>query len=129
MQRESVISRTELERVQNLRDEVFNKGCIPRWVGLGGSVVFAVLAIIVIPYLYTPVKWCVSSLPNKCPLCTPQSSDVPETYQAVAQLICSSPDASHTCVSCTPPMEQGIMYALVWWPRIILRHHHVASLS
>ncbi len=57
LQRESVLSRNELERVQNLRDEVFNKGCIPTWVGIGGSIIFAVLAIIVIPFLYTPVKW------------------------------------------------------------------------
>ena len=29
----------------------------PTWVGIGGSIIFAVLAIIVIPFLYTPVKW------------------------------------------------------------------------
>jgi len=52
-----VVSRTELERVQQMRDEVFNKGCIPSWVGFGGYIGFAVLAIIVIPFLYTPVKW------------------------------------------------------------------------
>ena len=49
-----------------MRDEVFNKGCIPAWVGVGGSVAFAVLAIIVIPFLYTPVKWYGQTFPQIC---------------------------------------------------------------
>ena len=58
MQRDSVIARSEVERIQKMQDDVFNKGCIPWWVGVGGYVIFAILAIVVIPFLYTPVRWC-----------------------------------------------------------------------
>ena len=51
-------SRSEVERIQKLQDEVFNRGCIPWWIAAVGYMAFAVLAIIVIPFLYTPVKWC-----------------------------------------------------------------------
>ena len=51
-------SRSEVERIQRLQDEVFNRGCIPWWIAAVGYVAFALLAIIVIPFLYTPVKWC-----------------------------------------------------------------------
>ena len=43
-----------------MQDDIFEKGCIPWWVGVGGYVIFAVLAIIVIPFLYTPVRWYVA---------------------------------------------------------------------
>ncbi len=51
-------SHSEVERIQKLQDEVFNRGCIPWWIAVVGYVAFAALAIIVIPFLYTPVKWC-----------------------------------------------------------------------
>jgi len=57
MQRDSLIARSEVERIQRLQDDVFLKGCIPRWIAVTGYVAFAALAIIVIPFLYTPVKW------------------------------------------------------------------------
>ena len=57
MQRDSLIVRSEVERIQRLQDDVFLKGCIPRWIAITGYVSFAALAIIVIPFLYTPVKW------------------------------------------------------------------------
>ena len=58
MQRDSVIARSEVERIQKMQDDIFEKGCIPWWVAVVGYVVFAVLAIVVIPFLYTPVRWC-----------------------------------------------------------------------
>ena len=58
MQRDSVIARSEVERIQKMQDDIFLKGCIPWWVGVGGYVIFAILAIVVIPFLYTPVRWC-----------------------------------------------------------------------
>ena len=99
MQRESAISRTELERVQNLRDEVFNNGCIPTWVGISGSVVFAVLAIIVIPFLYTPVKWY-------------------EPDQAGLPVICTPHDVSHALPRPTPPPPP----IPVHWSSVILTY-------
>lgn len=57
MQRDSLIARSEVERITRLQDDVFLKGCIPRWIAITGYVIFAALAIIVIPFLYTPVKW------------------------------------------------------------------------
>ena len=57
LQRDSVVARSEIERIQRLQDDVFNKGCIPWWIAVAGYVVFATLAIIVIPFLYIPVKW------------------------------------------------------------------------
>ena len=45
-----------------MQDDIFLKGCIPWWVGVGGYVIFAILAIVVIPFLYTPVRWCAAFL-------------------------------------------------------------------
>ena len=50
----------EAERISCLRDAVFLKGCIPRWHAVAGYAAFGILAIIVIPFLYHPVKWCAS---------------------------------------------------------------------
>ena len=62
MQRDSVIARSEVERIQKMQDDIFLKECIPWWVGVGGYVIFAILAIVVIPFLYTPVRWCAAFL-------------------------------------------------------------------
>ncbi len=60
-----MIARSEVERIQKMQDDIFLKGCIPWWVGVGGYVIFAILAIVVIPFLYTPVRWCAAFLlPN-----------------------------------------------------------------
>lgn len=58
LERQSIVLRSEVERIQKMQDDVFLKGCIPWWIAVAGYVGFAVLAIIVIPFLYTPVKWC-----------------------------------------------------------------------
>ncbi len=57
MQRDSLVARSEVERIHRLQDDTFMRGCIPWWIAGVGYVVFAALAIIVIPFLYTPVKW------------------------------------------------------------------------
>ena len=51
----------EAERLEALRDHIFLKGCIPRWNAFVGYALFGILAVIVIPLLYHPVKWCVWS--------------------------------------------------------------------
>lgn len=48
----------EVERLNKLRDAVFLRGCIPWWNAAAGYAAFSVLAIVVIPLLYHPVKWC-----------------------------------------------------------------------
>ncbi len=55
----------EVERLNKLRDAVFLRGCIPWWNAAAGYAAFAVLAVVVIPLLYHPVKWC--ALPSECP--------------------------------------------------------------
>ena len=57
MQHDSLVARSEVERIHRLQDDTFMRGCIPWWIAGVGYVVFAALAIIVIPFLYTPVKW------------------------------------------------------------------------
>lgn len=56
-QRDSLVARSEVERILRLQDDVFMRGCIPSWIAVVGYVAFAALAVIVIPFLYTPVKW------------------------------------------------------------------------
>ena len=56
-QRDSLVARSEVDRIHRLQDDTFMRGCIPWWIAGVGYVVFAALAIIVIPFLYTPVKW------------------------------------------------------------------------
>ncbi len=57
LQRNSLVARSEVERIHRMQDDVFLRGCIPTWIAVVGYAVFAALAIIVIPFLYTPVKW------------------------------------------------------------------------
>ena len=57
MQRDSLVARSEVDRIHRLQDDIFSKGCIPWWVAAVGYTVFAALAIVGIPFLYTAVKW------------------------------------------------------------------------
>lgn len=50
----------EALRMQALRDQVFLKGQIPWWIAAIGYTFFGIVAIVVIPFLYPPAKWCVS---------------------------------------------------------------------
>ena len=58
LQRDSLVARSEVDRIHRLQDDIFTSGCIPWWIAGVGYAAFAALAIIVIPFLYTPVKWC-----------------------------------------------------------------------
>ena len=66
----------EAERIASLRDAVFLKGCIPRWHAAAGYAAFGALAVIVIPFLYHPVRWCATGSPPRPLTPTSQPSAV-----------------------------------------------------
>lgn len=50
-------NQTESPEERALRSYVFKKDVIPRWIGVGGYILFLVVAVVAVPYLYPPAKW------------------------------------------------------------------------